>query len=61
VKQPTGPGNAWTHQLSWYIPGRVMLLTLSGNYTLADAQWVQAQITEYLNTLDRSLILVIAD
>ncbi len=36
-----------------------MLLTLSGVYSLSDAKRINVQITEWLDTSDRSLLLVI--
>lgn len=45
--------------LSWYEENRVMLLTLRGDYTVADAKAVNDQITEVLDSSDTPLILMI--
>jgi hypothetical protein len=47
------------YELSWYAPDKVLLLTLSGDYTLQDASQVDEQIVEALDQSPAPLLLVI--
>jgi hypothetical protein len=47
------------YELSWYAPDKVLLLTLSGDYTLQDASQVDEQIVEALDQSPVPLLLVI--
>lgn len=47
------------YELSWYAPDKVLLLTLSGDYTLQDASRVDEQIVKALDQSPAPLLLVI--
>jgi hypothetical protein len=47
------------YELSWYAPDKVLLLTLSGEYTLRDASQVDQLIVSALNQSPSPLLLVI--
>jgi hypothetical protein len=48
-----------THELNWHIPDQVMLLTITGDYTLDAAQAVNQAITEKLSQTKTPLWLII--
>lgn len=47
------------YELSWYMPDKVLLLTLSGDYTLPDAWQVNQSIVDMLDQSMSPLLLVI--
>lgn len=47
------------YELSWYSPNKVLLLTVSGDYTLPDAHQVDQLIVDALDESPSPLLLVI--
>lgn len=47
------------YKLTWQIPRKALLLTLSGEYTLANAKEVNQQITDLLDENNSAAILLI--
>ncbi|PJF44739.1 MAG: hypothetical protein CUN55_02360 [Phototrophicales bacterium] len=51
--------NMTSYRISWYIPERVLLLKLVGDYSVADAKAANEQITKILDQRDHPLMLLI--
>lgn len=60
MSDPLSTAESCTHpELSWYLPGKVMCLHISGDYTLEDSRQINATIIEELEHRQEDLVLVI--
>lgn len=48
-----------SYKLTWHDPGKVLLLTLTGDYSFAEAKEVNEQMLDYLDSCQQPLRLLI--